>query len=149
MDQAMAAMAKKKPEPADPVEVTHNSASDQGYGEEPLAKDSDTAEEHHDEHHTIDDIPNHDPSQQSIRDKVLQESKRRQNDLMEARKQQEELEKAAHERQTREEAEKSLTPEEREHKRQQDRWRREFEREQHALAEEEERHRQSNDLHRY
>ena len=107
------------------------------------------AEEHHDEHHTIDDIPNHDPSQQSIRDKVLQESKRRQNDLMEARKQQEELEKAAHERQTREEAEKSLTPEEREHKRQQDRWRREFEREQHALAEEEERHRQSNDLHRY
>ena len=66
---------------------------------------------HHDVDRTVDDIPN-------MRDKVLQESKRRQNDLMEARKQQEELDRAAREKETREEAEAQLTPEEREQKRQ-------------------------------
>lgn len=31
----------------------------------------------HESHHTIDDIPNHDPTKESIRDKVLEMSKRR------------------------------------------------------------------------
>ena len=48
---------------------------------------------------------------------------------MEARKLQEELEKVDLDRQARDEAEAKLTPEDREHKRQQDKWRREFERE--------------------
>ena len=47
---------------------------------------------------------------------------------MEARKVEEELEKADQERQALEEQMAQLTPEEREHKRQQDKWRREFER---------------------
>ena len=41
----------------------------------------------------MDDIPKPDPTKESIRDKVLQESKRRQNDLMEAKRQAEELAK--------------------------------------------------------
>ena len=53
---------------------------------------------------------------------------------MEAKRQAEELAKEDEKRQAREAEASKLTPEERELKRQQDKWRREFEREQHALA---------------
>ena len=51
---------------------------------------------HHEgmDHHTIDDIPKSDPTKESIRDQVMRESQRRQNDLMEAKKEREEHEKA-------------------------------------------------------
>lgn len=101
------------------------------------------------DHYTVDDIPNQDPAKESIRDKVLRESQRRQNDLMEAKRLNDELNNAQKERQEREEELSAMTPEEREQKRKEDKWRREFEREQHALAEQEERMRKSNDLTRY
>lgn len=59
---------------------------------------------HHDlDHHTINDIPKPDPTKESIRDQVLRESKRRQNDMMEEKRHLEEQEKSEKERMTREE----------------------------------------------
>ena len=58
---------------------------------------------------------------------------------MEAKKQKDELSKADQERQDKENELSNMTAEEREQKRQHDKWRREYEREQHALAEQEER----------
>ena len=66
----------------------------------------------------MEDIPKPDPTKESIRDKVLQESKRRQNDLMEAKRQAEELAKEDEKRQAREAEASKLTPEERDLKRQ-------------------------------
>ena len=49
---------------------------------------------HSDDHHTIDDIPTSDPTKESIRDQVMRESARRQNNLMEAKREREEAAKA-------------------------------------------------------
>ena len=94
---------------------------------------------HAKDHYTVDDIPKPNSSKESIRDQVLRQSQRRQNDLMEAKKQKDELSKADQERQDKENELSNMTAEERELKRQHDKWRREYEREQHALAEQEER----------
>lgn len=91
-----------KPELAKPFHEEHHDAP---------------AEDHQDHHYTVEDIPKPDPSSESIRDKVLKESNRRQNDLMEARKLEKEHEKADEDRQAHERAEAQLTPEERQHKR--------------------------------
>ena len=85
--------------------------------EERHGVDDELAHDHQDHHYTVEDIPKPDASSESIRDKVLQESNRRQNDLMEARKLEKDLEKADEDRQARDHAEAQLTPEEREHKR--------------------------------
>ena len=77
----------------------------------------------------MEDIPKPDPSKESIRDKVLQESQRRQNDLLAAKNQEKELEMVQEERLKREQELSGLTADERELKKQQDKWRRDFERE--------------------
>ena len=57
---------------------------------------------------------------------------------MEAKRNKEALDKAQAEREKRDEELSHMTPEERELKRQHDKWRREYEREQNAIAEKEE-----------
>ena len=92
------------------------------YAHEPVAH-------HGEDHHTVDDIPKPDPSKESIRDRVLREQKRRQNDLMEAKRLAEEESKAEEAHHARAEELAKLTPEEREEKLLKDKWRREYERE--------------------
>ena len=72
---------------------------------------------HADDHYTVEDIPKSDPTKESIRDQVMRESKRRQNDLMEAKRLREEEEKAHKERTEKADYLSAMTPEEREDKR--------------------------------
>jgi len=53
---------------------------------------------HHEDHYATEEVLA-DPTKESIRDKVLRESQRRQNDLMETKRQKEELSRAEKERQ--------------------------------------------------
>ena len=101
------------------MEYLNNIRPDLGESEPHHTEEVAPVREHHseDHHYTVDDIPKPDPTKESIRDKVLQESKRRQNDLMEAKRQAEELAKEDEERQAREAEASKLTPEERETKR--------------------------------
>ena len=84
-----------------------------------------------------DDLP--DPTGASIREKVLRESQRRQNAITDEKKleaeQRKELQRLEAERLRREEEEALLTPEEKDQKRLEAKWKREFERQQHEKEE--------------
>jgi len=93
---------------------------------EPVAEDHKAAFQRPDDHFSIDDIPKSDPTKESIRDRVMRESQRRQ----EEKRKKDEAAKALKQKADLEESLAHLTPEERLERTQQEKWRSEFEKEQ-------------------